>query len=210
MFCVLVEFGDPVVTTQVRVFWWVCFQRVQCFTFHYKAFSFEELFFTKNVCIHLPSLSFSPPVPSFHQFFLHLHLVTPASFFLLLLYNFQLLLLLFSFCCSLLLFSFWLPSAGKRERNQVRSLFFVIFILSFDFLFFRKNKALASDFPHISACAHEVRSYVMVFLEDCCLRLSDTIRTVANSLFQVQLWCFFFLFITCNAYFIGILFLFQF
>uniref|UniRef100_A0A8C0SR28 G-patch domain containing 2 like n=2 Tax=Canis lupus familiaris TaxID=9615 RepID=A0A8C0SR28_CANLF len=50
---------------------------------------------------------------------------------------------------------FWLPSAGKRERNQVRSLFFIIFILSFDFLFFRKNKALASDFPHISACAHE-------------------------------------------------------
>ncbi|XP_077797656.1 G patch domain-containing protein 2-like isoform X1 [Macaca mulatta] len=50
---------------------------------------------------------------------------------------------------------FWLPSAGKRERNQVRSFFFVIFILSFGFLFFRKNKALASDFPHISACAHE-------------------------------------------------------
>ncbi|KAM9202632.1 LOW QUALITY PROTEIN: G patch domain-containing protein 2-like [Dugong dugon] len=50
---------------------------------------------------------------------------------------------------------FWLPSAGKREQSQVRLLFFVIFILSFDFLFFRKNKALASAFPHISTCAHE-------------------------------------------------------
>lgn len=80
-------------------------------------------------------------------------------------------------CYSLPLCSFWLPSAGKRERNQVRLLFFVIFILSFDFLFFRKNKALASDFPHISACAHEVRfpfpALFRFFIEDCFLRLSD-------------------------------------
>lgn len=121
-----------------------------------KLFPLKNYFLHKKVCAHLPSLFISPPILPFPQFFLGLHLVTPAFVF----FSSSIIANRCFYCflsCSLPVFSFWLPSAGKRERNQVRSLFFVIFILSFDFLFFRKNKALASDFPHISACAHEVR-----------------------------------------------------
>ncbi|XP_025056425.1 G patch domain-containing protein 2-like isoform X7 [Alligator sinensis] len=49
---------------------------------------------------------------------------------------------------------FWLPSVGKRDRNQVSRFCSTLFIL-FGFLFSRKNKVLASDFPHVAACVHE-------------------------------------------------------
>lgn len=63
--------------------------------------------------------------------FLFVYFIIPTSFCLFLLYVLFLpLLLLFSFLLSLPFFSFWLPSAGKRERNQVRSflchLYFII------------------------------------------------------------------------------------
>lgn len=163
MFCVLFEFGDPVVITRLRVCW--CHTVILgLFVESLVFYNSLQGFFLWRVIFHKKSLyAFTiPPFPlqfllfpssffvftwlSQHLFFCSSSIISNCCFYC------------FLSCCFLPLFSFWLPSAGKRERNQVRSLFFVIFILSFDFLFFRKNKALASDFPHISACAHEVRS----------------------------------------------------
>lgn len=179
MVCVLVEFGDPLVTTQLRLWchtiilslflegpgfhislqdfflWRVIFHKK--FVHVYHVFSFLQfLLFPSSFCV-FTLLCQSP-------FFFSSSIISNHFFY-------------FLSCCSLPLFSFWLPSAGKRERNQVRLLFFVIFSLSFDFLFFRKNKALASDFPHISACAHEVRfpfpALFWFLIKDCFLKFSD-------------------------------------
>lgn len=92
-----------------------------------RLFSLTSCFLQKSSYAFNISLLFS----SNSIFFLFVHFIIPTSFYLFLLsVIFLPLLLLFSFLLSLPFFSFWLPSAGKRERNQVRSflchLYFII------------------------------------------------------------------------------------
>ncbi|XP_065608220.1 G patch domain-containing protein 2-like isoform X2 [Cyrtonyx montezumae] len=78
---------------------------------------------------------------------------------------------------------FWLPSMGKRDRNQVSCLCSIFFYF-LDFLLSRKNKMLASDFPHAMAFAHEFNPlsplYSLDVLADASHRRCSPARCTAS------------------------------